>query len=92
MPQEDTAPLITEVDLFAGTKFTVVDLEWDVQALPDGPTINLNDSVQKVYESLLELNPNVFKDRTNFTGCSYFCRGKWPLTRAGEAMKGIGYL
>ncbi|KAK6223486.1 hypothetical protein QIS74_03430 [Colletotrichum tabaci] len=62
MPQEDTAPLITEVALFAGTKFTVVDLEWNVQALPDGPTINLNDSVQKVYESLLELNPKYDAD------------------------------
>ncbi|TQN72321.1 hypothetical protein CSHISOI_03136 [Colletotrichum shisoi] len=100
MPQEGTAPVLTEAELFAGTNFTVVDLEWDVQALPGGPTINLNDSVLNAYDSLLELDPkvqrcdddSVFERRTDFPGCSYFCRGGWPLNRAGEAIKGIGYL
>ncbi|KAF6780850.1 hypothetical protein CMUS01_16802, partial [Colletotrichum musicola] len=57
-----TAPVLTEAELFAGSGYTVSDLEWEVKAFPDGPTITLNGTVEQVYSGLLELNPNYDAD------------------------------
>ncbi|KAF6792685.1 hypothetical protein CSOJ01_14091 [Colletotrichum sojae] len=101
-----SAPVLTEAELFAGSGYTVSDLEWDVKAFPDGPTITLNGTVEQVYSGLLELNSNCDADFgvadfeapvlerrfTDFTGSSYFCKGRWPQTRTGDVSNGMKYL
>ncbi|KAJ0339264.1 hypothetical protein COL922a_004649 [Colletotrichum nupharicola] len=98
----------TEAELFAGTNYVIHDVEWDVQAFPGGPMLTLNGTVEQVYQALVDINPNydadfgvedvevdvspVLERRTDFTGSSYFCRGRWVNDVASYAMDGINYL
>ncbi|KDN65352.1 hypothetical protein CSUB01_08374 [Colletotrichum sublineola] len=107
--EEAHSRAMSETELFAGTNYTIIDLEWEVQAFPDGPILTIGGTVEQIYDTLVKINPNYDVDfgvadveqydnaanlerRTDFTGSSYFCGGRWPKTRAGDVRKGIEYL
>ena len=42
--------------------YKVVDLTWEVETTPGGPTVQLTGTVQQVHEQLLQINPHYERD------------------------------
>lgn len=42
--------------------YNIVDLTWEVETTPGGPTMNVTGTVQQVVERLTEVNPNYVSD------------------------------
>lgn len=84
-----------------------VPVEWDVQAFPEGPTLQINGTVQEVYKRLLEINPKYSLDpygslesrdpeltaRTTFSNASVLCNpALFGWVSDSSVRKGISYL
>lgn len=56
----------------------VVPVQWNVQAFPEGPTLNLTGTIQEVHSKLLDINPNYDADFANRTDAAAVQkRGDW---------------
>ncbi|KAH7329295.1 hypothetical protein B0I35DRAFT_466520 [Stachybotrys elegans] len=84
--------------------YGVEDIQWEVQAFPGGPLLNLTGTVEQAHDELVRLNPNFTDDfpfqpenslqaRTDFGGSSYNCNTNvWGLASKHEIENGISYL
>ncbi|EHK44629.1 hypothetical protein TRIATDRAFT_39606, partial [Trichoderma atroviride IMI 206040] len=86
--------------------YGVIELQWEVETTPGGPTVLVNGTIEQVYDKLTKINPNFTTEyplqsrhrgasgarEKRYTVESYFCWSRWPYTSLFTIEDGISYL
>ncbi|KAH8898684.1 hypothetical protein GQ53DRAFT_777319 [Thozetella sp. PMI_491] len=75
--------------------YGVEDLQWEVQAFPDGPKMNVTGTVEQVRAQLTKLNPNYGLEFGIEKRFGPVCGGGsygWKAADAKRILEGISYL
>ncbi|KAK1248934.1 hypothetical protein MKX08_007154 [Trichoderma sp. CBMAI-0020] len=86
--------------------YGVVELEWEVETTPGGPTVLVNGTIEAVYDKLTKINPNFTAEyplqaknhaangtlEKRYTVDGYLCWSPWPYTSFFAIDDGVSYL